>query len=486
MRISKSFIKSSLIYTLAGSLPAASGIILLPFYIHYLSANLYGALSIYLSFSLLTQILVTYSFDSSLYIHFHEFKNNRPKLSVFIGSAFVFILIVGLVIGLILFITGDFLFRLILDDKGIAFFPYGAVSLITGIFQAVFKVWNSLQQTRERPNAYFWSNIIFFSMMALFTISGLYVFPNTLTGPLGGRLSASLIVGIWTLSKVFKEFGIHLDYSWLKKSFGFNNYIFIYQLLQWIINYFDRMLMVFYLPLAKVGIYDFTLKCLLIIEFLTSGLNNSFMPKVVSTIIGQDKKTSTIEINRYYNGLTATVMIMVCLSILGFPIIIEFLNRLQVTKNKEYLEAINYIPYAGLIYLFRGLRLYFVSPYSALKYTKPLPVYYTIVMATKITIMVLLIPTLAIPGVLLASFVSSIVEIVLLSQGLKGKFEFKFNKSKMIYGPVILLTIIFVTEFFTNPGDRNWIHMIYLLCSIIFLWRVYRSEIASLHLKEIF
>ena len=95
MRISKSFIKSSLIYTVAGMLPMASAIILLPFYIENLSTADYGALSIYLAFSLFIQILTTYSFDTSLYIHFHEFKHDPAKLSSFISSAFVLMLMIG-------------------------------------------------------------------------------------------------------------------------------------------------------------------------------------------------------------------------------------------------------------------------------------------------------------------------------------------------------------------------------------------------------
>ena len=81
----------------------ASALILLPFYIQYLSTEVYGALQIYLAFSLLVQILVTFSFDTSVYIHYHEFKNDPKKLSVFISSAFVFMLLIGAVISVFFF-----------------------------------------------------------------------------------------------------------------------------------------------------------------------------------------------------------------------------------------------------------------------------------------------------------------------------------------------------------------------------------------------
>ncbi|MFO0267060.1 MAG: hypothetical protein ACK51D_08950, partial [Cyclobacteriaceae bacterium] len=83
--ISARFIKSSLIYTVAGALPMASAIILMPFYGKYLSAELFGALSVYFAFSLLVQIVVTYSFDASLYLNFHEYKHDPKLLATFIS-----------------------------------------------------------------------------------------------------------------------------------------------------------------------------------------------------------------------------------------------------------------------------------------------------------------------------------------------------------------------------------------------------------------
>src|SRR5688500_9954964 len=95
IRISKDFLKSSVIYTVAGSLPMVSAVLLLPFYSAYLSTSDFGALSIYLAFSLLIQYITTYSFDISLYIHFHEFKNEPKKLSSFVSSAFLLMLMIG-------------------------------------------------------------------------------------------------------------------------------------------------------------------------------------------------------------------------------------------------------------------------------------------------------------------------------------------------------------------------------------------------------
>lgn len=111
--ISRNFIKSSIIYTLAGTLPMASSLILLPFYIHHLSTEVYGALASYLVFSLLVQILVTFSFDTSVYIYFHEFKKDDKKLATIISSAFLAMLGIGVVLGVFLILTSGWFLKFV-------------------------------------------------------------------------------------------------------------------------------------------------------------------------------------------------------------------------------------------------------------------------------------------------------------------------------------------------------------------------------------
>src|SRR5687768_16493468 len=108
----------------------ASALILLPFYVTYLSTSDFGALSIYLGFSYFIQLLATYSFDTSLYIHFHEYKHDERKLNAFVSSAFVFMLLIGSMVGLTFSLFGDLVFRNIFTEQSISFQPYGFMAAI--------------------------------------------------------------------------------------------------------------------------------------------------------------------------------------------------------------------------------------------------------------------------------------------------------------------------------------------------------------------
>lgn len=470
--ISKNFIKSSLTYTLAGALPTASALILLPFYTHHLSTEVYGAFAIYLSFSLLIQIIVTFSFDTSVYIHFHEFKSDFKKLSIFISSAFVFMVLTGLITIIGFTVIGDFMFKLVLPERDISFFPYGVASVGAGVFQALFKVHTSLLQTRERPETFFWSNVLSFSLIAILTIVGLQLFPNSLMGPVVGRMIASIICGLWALVRIFREFGFHYDFTWLKLSFGFNVYSFLYQLLQWTINYFDRIIMLLVASLADVGVYVFATQCLSVLEVLMNSLHTSFYPKVVNTIMAQPQKHSSPEVNRYYHGLTAVIMLFVCMTILIFPWAIETFAR-----KPSYQESIPYLPFLAGIYFFRTMRLFFTAPYGVLKHTKPLPFIYLLVAILKIGLMLLLMPHMQVYGVIMASLISAVVEIIVLRYSIKDKYLFNFNGFKIVIAPMILFLLIILLEPFIGKDYPYSIHLFYLISCGGLLWWAYRNEI---------
>jgi O-antigen/teichoic acid export membrane protein len=476
--ISKNFIKSSFIYTLSGALPLASGIILLPLYGEYISPEIMGALSIYFSFAMLVQILVAYSFDASLYVYYHEYKKDPDKLAAYVSSAFVLILFISGGVGLLMSLLGNWLFAKMFAEQSILFYPFGLISIVTGIFQALQKVNSSLLQTQQKPTLFFWFNLLSFSLIASFTVMGLIFFPGTLWGPVGGKLIATLISAAWVLVYIFKEFGIHFNWPLLKTTISFNNSSYIYQLQQWAINYFDRPLILLILPLfplASLGVYDLALKCLVAIDFIMVGLNASFTPKVLSIYAEQKQKETTIETNRYYHGLTAISMLLVSLSILVFPWIIEFFF-----KKPGYQQAIPLIPYVAIIYLFRCMRLYVAIPYSALKCTTPLPVFYLVVLLAKISFIYLLIGRYGIYGVIISTWLSYILEIIILYIGIRKKFTFRINFTKIILAPILLTVLILVLEPWLGKLYSHWLHGFYVLMTVGMLGWAFRNEIKTL------
>lgn len=454
----------------------ASAIVLLPLYIAQLTTEAYGALSIYMVFTILVQILVTFSFDSSVYIHYHEFKTDQKKLSTFISTAFLFMLLTGAILAVVLTLAGDLLFNLALPGRNISFYPYGLASVGSGVFQAIFKVHTSLLQTREKPETFFWSNVFSFTIIAACIVAGLQLYPHSLAGPVIGRLVGSFLPFVWVLIRIFREFGIQYDFAWLRSSFSFNAYTFIYQLQQWIINQFDRVIMLFYLTLSDVGVYDFAVKCLIPIELLMNSLHNSFYPKVVSGMMAQKNQSFSKDINRYYHGLTGVVMLLVCGSVLALPVAIAWFK-----DKSSYHEAIQYIPYLGAIYFFRTMRLYFAVPYNTLKFTKPLPVIYITIVAVKVILMLVLMKDFKVYGVIIASLVSSMIEVYLLKRFIHDRFTYVFNPLKIVVAPIVLMLVMVIIEPMITGQFALAVHAGYVVACVMLLWWVYRNELAAIN-----
>ncbi|MCZ8020702.1 MAG: oligosaccharide flippase family protein [Cyclobacteriaceae bacterium] len=472
--ISGRFIKHSFIYTVAGSLPMASAILLMPFYGHFLSTEVFGLLSVYFAVSLLVQIFVTYSFDASIYVYYHEHKHDEQKLATFISSVFIFILGVSVIVSVLLSLTGYWLFEFIFGKEDVFSYPFGILSVATGVLQAVFKVNNSLLQTSEKATQFLKTNLFSFSLIASLTIAGLFLYPNSLWGPIGGKVIGAFISFSWVLYGIVKKYGIQFNWTLIKETFSFNHPSLIYQIQQWFINYYDRIIILMLLSKSTVGYYDLAAKCLLAIDFILAGLNTTFFPKVLSIVKEQKIKASTIEINRYYHGLTAVAMLLVATSIFVFPYLIDFFFP------KSYLPAIGLIPLLAILYLIRPLRLYLAMPFAAIKYSKPLPAIYLVIAILKISLLFYFIPIVGIEGAVLATIISCIVEIILLYIFINKKFTIKMNANKLLWSPLSLITLIVALKL-TNFIPEMISYILLFIFTFIMLLFVYRKELAQLY-----
>jgi O-antigen/teichoic acid export membrane protein len=466
--ITRRFIKSSIIYSIAGALPMASAVILLPFYQNQLTIDQFGILSLYLAFAILIQIITTASFDASLYLHFHDFKNNLKELHRFISSAFITVLLVSAAVTVATIVIGPWVFAFWLPEDA-SFYPYGIMAMATGIFQSVVKVNNSRLQSEQRPMDYLIVNCSNFGFTVLFTVLGLHFYPSTLVGPIGGRMLAFLFTGSWILTSVFRQFGMIWDRTLLHSTLRYNAYQFLYQLQQWIIGYADRFIMVILVATADLGVYDFTIKCLLILDFVIAAVYNSFFPKVLSLASDQERKGTTPEINRYFHGLTSIVLILISFSIVTLPELLAF-------TKPEYAVSAYFIPWLALIYVMRPIRYYFSLPYNILKESKPLPIIFLLVSIAKLGLSVLLIRDYSIFGALTATLVGTLLETILMGTWMRHRFSFIFNWKKILLAPALFMIMVLVLEPLAHPYSF-WIHVIYFITTVLLLAWLYRKEV---------
>jgi O-antigen/teichoic acid export membrane protein len=467
--ISKQFIKSSFIYSVVGALPLASGMILLLFYANLLSKDLIGLFALYVAFTFLVQTFVSFALEAHIGFFYAENKNNTSYLKEYIGTMTGLLLLSGLLYLLIFFIFGNLIFKTFFQDS---FYPYGFMSVLTAICNCTFKTYTNLLIYQQRPVRFFWYNIINFVLTIVISVIVLYMYPNTLMGPMWGRLLSGAGIFIISIYGFSTEFGIRLKTKYLKPIFYFCLPVFIYYILTWVLSNIDRFIINGFLTKSDIAIYDIALKSTLVIEYFQMGLVSSFYPKVFKIWNEQKLTYLTPEVNRYFNGFTAITMLVLPIIIIIIPIIVPYI----ITKN-DYSPMFPFLALLSVGYVTRGLFGLFSAPIYYLKKTKLLPRVFLYSAICQIILSVILIKYFGLWGAVWAGFIVKILQVLFLYTETRNIFTYTFNKVKLIYLPLLYIIIIVLSEIFMNENYRMIIQVVQMVLSFSIVFWVYRKEL---------
>jgi O-antigen/teichoic acid export membrane protein len=470
--ISKKFISSSFIYAVIGSLPMASAFILLLFFTNHLSTNDYGLLAIYYSITLLVQIVVNFAMDTSIGVHYFEFRDDPAKLRKYIGTIAGSLIMIGIVFTLLSLMGGNFLFSKIFPANDIKFYPYGFISILTGIFNSLFKTYTNLLINQGRPGRYFWSNITTFVSTIVFSLLGLYWFPNSLIGPMWGRFLSSFVIFLVSIYFFKTEFEISITFSFLRGLFNFCLPVFLFLVLSWVLSYFDRFIIKHFMQSSDVAVYDFIVKCTLILDFVLNGLSSAITPKVFNLFKEKNLKESTIEMNRYFNGFIFITLLMVPFLVFVIPVVIPFI----VTKHAYY-TGFPYVEILCLGFLARGLYLMYMTPIYYFKKTHVLPLVLLATAIIQVSLSIFGVNYYGLEGAVWANFLSRPLQVVFLFLASRKIFAFRFNMVKQLYLPLFYTGICIFSYFTFHAHHLILVNLTQMLIIYVAVILVFRNEI---------
>lgn len=479
--ISKSFLKSSFIYTVIGSLPLASSIILLPFYTNFLDTSDFGVLAIYISFTFLIQIIANFGFDTYIGIHFFEYKNDKEKLRGYIGTLVVSLLILATFVAVLSLFVGKSSFELIFGEDKIHFFPYGFMSVLTAICNSFFKTYCGLLINQQRPERFFWVNLFNFILTIVISLAGLYLYPHTLIGPMWGRQLSGVGIFVLAFYLFYREFGFAFQTKLLRGIFTFCSPVFIFFLMSWVLSYIDRYIINYFLTTADVGVYDFAMKCTMLIDFILMGLTNSILPKIFLIWTDQKINSSTMEVNRYYNAFTAITVCIIALTILIIPILVPL-----IVFKQSYYAAFEFVPLLAVSFIFRGAYTMYLMPVLFFKKTKVLPKVFFFSAVMQIIVSVLMIKQWGLAGVVWSVVITKPIQVVFLAFESRKIFHFTFNKIKLIVLPIIYLLIVILADMFLKEKiNPTLLHAFEFVFAGGMIFLIYRNEIKTV-LQSVF
>jgi O-antigen/teichoic acid export membrane protein len=475
--ISKNLIKSSLIYTIFGALPMVSGFILLLFYtnVNYISKPDFGAFIIYISFTLFVQTLINLGLDTYIGVSYFENKHDKLINKSKIGALTGYLVLWGIIIIAIFSLTGESIFKLVFQSKDIFFYPYGFMAIITAFCNSYFKTYTNLLINQQRATRFALVNSINFIATLGFSLSGLFLYPLTLTGPMWGRMLSGIVIFIIAFFSFSVEFPLRISLGKeLKQTLHFSLPVLLFLLISWSISNIYPFIMKYFMTLNDVAIFGLVLQLTLLVEFLLNGMSSAIIPKVFGLITDKKLTGSTPELNKYFSGFNAFALIVIPASTFFIPLFLPLLI------SKDYEASFIFLAMLNIGFASRGLYNYFLTPIYLFKKTSVLPKMYLITAFLQIIISVVLIKHFGIWGAVAANFITKVIQNLLLFLASRKFFNYEFNVFKFIWLPLIVTLVIIFSEYFVTESNLDLIRLVQMVFSYLMVYIFYRNEAVAL------
>lgn len=477
--ISKSFLKTSIVFTVGGALPMVASIILLPFYANYLTETNYAQLLFYILISSLFQILFSFSVESYFGIKYSHLYEEPEKQKRFIGTVSSLLLLIGGGLLLLSLLFGHFLFKAISrEDLLIEFWPFGFFSILTGFFNSYFKAASISLIYTKQSRLFMTGSIINFFATIVISIGGLFMFPGTIYGPIYGRLFSGLII-FFIAFYIFNKNGTFcFDKSFLRELSQFCLPYMFYGICGWMLSGSDRyILLEFNIQLQDLNSYDLLLKCFFGIEFLQNSLSAVIFPKLYEIWAKNKVNKTTPESNRYFNVFTAVNIFQLILFCIFIPIIYKLLIR-----NTSFYESEKYIGILSAGYALRSIVNFYLS---TILFTKNI---YVMLKVFFLSTLIQLLLTVffakyyGLIGVIYAGLVTKLIQVWLFKLLTKKVFEYEFNVFKIVWIPLIYIAVN-VLQFNVYENYSIWPYLIQMLLFGSLFYAVFKNELKKVLLS---
>lgn len=470
--ISKSFFKSSIIYTLGGALPMIGSLILLPFYANRLSELHYAQVQFYILVTLLLQVLFSYSIESYFGIKYVQLTGEPEQQKKFTGTVSILLLIIGAVLILIFSLTGEFIFsKVFKPDFQMQFWPYGFYAVLTAFFNSYFKASTNALIYFKKPVLFFLANIINFVTTIGISIGGLLIFPESIIGPIYGRLISGLIIFIIAHYIFILHSTFQFENIFLKDLTSFCTPYIFFALCAWVLGQIDRIFLQEYITKGDLNTYDLVLKCFFGIEFLQNSLSAIIFPKLYEIWAKQDKLHTTKESNRYFNVFTAINILQIIIFCIALPLVYKILIH-----NEKFYESDKYIGVIASGFALRSIVNFYLSTILFTKKPKILLKIFGISALFQIALTYYLIRQFGLLGAIYAGLVTKIVQVILSVLFTKGIFIYDFNYFKVVIIPFIFIAVNVLQFHFTK--DYNifyYLGQLVLFASVFYY--IFKNEI---------
>ncbi len=406
------------IYTIGNVLVSFLGFVLYPIYTQYLTPSQFGIIGLAILVSGGVQHVFSLGTRGAAFNFYHRYEGrDRKELYT---SLFVFTLLFGSLVVILMEVIGPGLFRWLLGED--LYHPYLRIAIYSSAVIAIFKtIPEQKLKAAENARGAVLLDIGQGVVNHTATLIGIVVLSLGAVGYLLGTLLGAVAVGVVGTVYLLRTSVRSVSLSKIKASLVYSLPLFPHHYSHFIISMADRVLLSQLATLSAVGVYTLGYALSKALQIAISAGNNAIMPEFAAASGDNEAYERLPGVATYY--VLAAGLFSVGFS-LFMPIMVELLFP------RSYSNAISIIPW--LAASFFCLALYYV-PMNVLaqtqRETKYVPLLTAIAAVSNLILNYFLIPIYGIVGAAASTFAAYLLlafTVFIISQRIRSiNYEYK-------------------------------------------------------------
>ncbi len=284
MSSGKKLLENSILYSFSGILTKCINFILLPIYTASLTSTDYGIYSLVGSFVGAALYLVCLGLENTVIRFYCDYREDKEKLSRFIGSCLYPVFFMDLVLILVCVIFREALCRYVLE--GVSFFPFVVIGLLELSCLSLNTIYHGVlraQGSGRKMTATSLGMFLISTVMTLLLVVGLKKGAAGMLLAITISRAALSAYAVYDLKKR-ELLSFSLEFSWLKKSLSYSLPLVPYQISTNIASFVSRVFLNGATALSTVGVYNISTQIAMVVDTVQDSVGYAFRPWLNETL----------------------------------------------------------------------------------------------------------------------------------------------------------------------------------------------------------
>ena len=390
------FLKSIFNFGLGNVLAQVIGFLLIPLYTKYLNPEDYGILEITTSFSLVLTTLCWMGLPGSVSRNYFDVKDNLNQLNSLISTIYLaligFALFYGILFSVLIISFKDFIF------KGISFYPYLMLSILSGVLMGPSNLMNKLIISRQQSKLSAFTNVIFTFLGLITALIGVVFLKLGLLGIfISQLLSAGLNFG-YSLNYLRPNLRIVFSFPVFYSNFKVGVGILLHHLMINFSPFITKYFLASFVAISSLGLFGISLRFIQPLELFFVALTPTYQP-----IYYRLRCSFSSISNEVYSYIK--IIIFVSLILVSFVSNI-LMDLIPILLENQYSDAAQFIPILSLSLVGKIFYLIFVSELFYQNQTKVVPIITTVGLIVNVFLSLILINLIGLKGIAWAYSIS--------------------------------------------------------------------------------